>query len=150
MGCSVSSWSKLVKRLSVPVLLPRLYLVVPIGSRNTVLSYINPTWGPLSFCMWTVGRGRCDAYPAKLRSFSENVFQQLLLKNILKSSNKFLQHKRCNVPKFVPLKCTVPCGRTVPRYPVLCLMDLGSNSLDSGFVIAVFALLQADATFLFS
>ena len=31
-----------------------------------------------------------------------------LLKNILKSSNKFLQHKRRNVPQLVLLKCTVP------------------------------------------
>ena len=30
-----------------------------------------------------------------------------LLKNILKSSNNFLQHKRGNVPKLVLLKCTV-------------------------------------------
>ena len=30
-----------------------------------------------------------------------------LLKNILKSSNNVLQHKPGNVPKFVPLKCTV-------------------------------------------
>ena len=31
----------------------------------------------------------------------------VLSKTILKSSNKFLQHKPQNVPEFVPLKCTV-------------------------------------------
>ena len=30
-----------------------------------------------------------------------------LLKIILKSSNKVLQHKQGNVPEFVPLECTV-------------------------------------------
>ena len=30
-----------------------------------------------------------------------------LLKNILKSTNNFLQHKRGNVPELVLLKCTV-------------------------------------------
>ena len=76
MGCAVSSCAKLVGRLLGPVLLPKLYLGVPIGTKDTVLSYIDPTWGPHTFCMWTACKRRCRAYPAKIRSVSANVFRQ--------------------------------------------------------------------------
>ena len=57
-----------------------------------------------------------------------------LSKNIWKSSNKFLQHKVCNVPELVLLKCTVHVG-TVAMSVASVESDLRSVDLEafSGF-----------------
>ena len=50
---------------------------VPIGTQKSVLSYINHSKGPHTFCADRTCKGRCVSDHSKCRSYSQNVFQQL-------------------------------------------------------------------------